>query len=108
MQEDEKARLGEYWLRSAEEDLAVADDLFKLKRFQYCLFFCQLALEKVLKAIFVKRNNTFAPPIHNLVRLADVARVQVGKTMKERLSEITTFNIEARYDVYKEKLYRKA
>jgi len=97
-----------YWLDSATEDLTLARDLFDLKRFSYCLFFCQLALEKMLKGIFAKRKESAAPPIHNLVRLADESGIKVTKAQKEALSEITTFNIEARYDIYKDKLYKKA
>ncbi len=104
----DKTRQKHYWLDSAAEDLTLAGDLFGLKRFSYCLFFCQLALEKLLKAIFVKRKQTTAPPIHNLVRLADEAGISVTNAQKETKSEITTFNIEARYDIYKDKLYKKA
>ncbi len=38
MQQTEKERLEEYWLQSAEEDLAVAQDLFKSKKFHHSLF----------------------------------------------------------------------
>ncbi|MGH7601969.1 MAG: HEPN domain-containing protein, partial [bacterium] len=38
------------WLESAEKDWDVARNLFKLKHYAYCLFFCHLTLEKLLKA----------------------------------------------------------
>ena len=43
----------EYWTRSAEYDLEVADSLFENKKYHYALFFGHLAIEKILKGIFV-------------------------------------------------------
>jgi HEPN domain-containing protein len=47
----------EYWTRSAEYDLEVADSLFKNEKYHYALFFGHLAIEKILKGIFVKRKQ---------------------------------------------------
>ena len=41
----------EYWTRSAEYDLEVADSLFENKKYHYTLFFGHLAIEKILKGI---------------------------------------------------------
>lgn len=67
-----------------------------------------MTLEKVLKAIFLNRNNTYPPPTHKLVRLAIQSKIKLDEESKKNLAEITTFNVEARYDILKEKLYKKA
>ena len=39
-----------YWLDIADEDLGVAEDLYKAKRWLYVAFMCHQAIEKTLKA----------------------------------------------------------
>ena len=108
MDTTEKTTLQTAWLKSAQEDLDTAQDLFSLKRYHYALFFCQLALEKVLKALVVKKNNTHPLPIHKLAKLAKDASLDLTQEQIDSLNEITTFNIEARYDILKEQLHKKA
>lgn len=105
---EEKEKLIKAWLESALEEFVVAKDLFKAKHYSQCLFFCQLALEKILKAAFIATNGAYPPPSHNLVKLAEGAKIELTKEWREQLGEITSFNVEARYDIHKEKLYRKA
>lgn len=108
MEQEERRKAINSWAKSAAEDLEIAEKLFGLKKFSYCLFFCQLALEKILKAIFIKTNDSYPPPTHKLQRLAKLANTSVNREKEQSLAEITTFNIEARYDIYKEKLYKIA
>lgn len=39
------------------------------KRYDACLFFCHLVLEKLLKGLVVKRTEKAAPCIHDLAEL---------------------------------------
>ena len=98
----------QYWEKSSENDFEVAQDLFKSKRYSYALFFCHLTLEKLLKSFIVRYTKKSAPLEHNLVRLADKAGFTLSGAQKDLLSEITTFNIKARYDDYKTNFYKKA
>ncbi len=77
--------------------MQVADHLYEKNDYSYALFFGHLAIEKILKALYVARKNEQAPPIHNLVRLAEVAGLALDSPQKESLIRITTFNLEARY-----------
>ena len=108
MDSSERIKFQDQWLKSAQEDLETAQELFGLKRFSACLFFCHLAVEKVLKALCIKTNDTSPPPIHNLVKLAADAKIEVDTVQEGDLKEITTFNVEARYDIHKLRLYKKA
>lgn len=108
MDTKEREKLVEAWVRSAQEELDLACELYISKRYTHCLFFCQLALEKLLKALIVNKQNTYPLPIHKLARLAKIAGIKLTEKQTEDLNEITTFNIEARYDILKEQLYKKA
>ena len=97
-----------YWLTASKEDFDSAEILFENKKYHHALFFCHLSIEKMLKAIIVKSTKTAPPLIHHLVRLAEKAVVPLSETQMNELAEITTFNIEARYDDYKLSFRKKA
>ncbi len=97
-----------YWLKASKEDFDTADILCKNKKYHHALFFCHLSIEKMLKAIIVKSTKTAPPLIHDLVRLAERAGLPLSELQKNELAEITTFNVEARYDDYKLSFRKKA
>jgi HEPN domain-containing protein len=90
-------RLKAYWLSEAIDALTVANHLVEKKDYSYALFFGHLAVEKILKALYVLQKGDHAPLIHNLVRLALDLELDLDETKKEALITITGFNIEARY-----------
>ena len=102
-----KDELVEYWLTEAEESLTVADHLFQKKDYSYALFFGHLAVEKLLKAIYVKERDEHVPRSHNLPRIAKAAGLTVPENILNDLIRITTFNIEARYPDYKRHFRKK-
>jgi HEPN domain-containing protein len=51
-----------YWLTTAQHDIESADDIFEAGRYDWALFVGHLALEKVLKAHWVKNNAGNIPP----------------------------------------------
>lgn len=97
-----------YWLETAEEDLKTAEELFELKRYHHALFFCHLSLEKLLKGLVYKRTHAHPLPIHDLAKLAKQGGLPVTDAVVQDLEEITTWNIQARYDTIKRTFYRKA
>jgi HEPN domain-containing protein len=94
-------RVKGYWLTEAEEALQVADHLMEKADYSYALFFGHLAVEKVLKALYMARLQEHAPPIHNLLRLARAVGLTLDEARTEALVTITAFNIEARYPDFK-------
>ncbi|MBU1568079.1 MAG: HEPN domain-containing protein [Proteobacteria bacterium] len=56
-----------YWLKTADHDWHVANHLYEKGDYSYALFFCHLTIEKLLKAIFTKREDKTPPFSHNLV-----------------------------------------
>jgi HEPN domain-containing protein len=97
-----------FWIDSAEKDWSVTKNLFKLKHYAYCLFFCHLTTEKLLKALVVQKTGKQAPQLHDLKRLAKLAGLKMTPEQRVHLEAITTFNIKARYDDVKQSFYQKA
>lgn len=46
-------------------------------------------------------------PTHNLLLLAKNAKLDISQQQTDAFREITTYNIEARYDDYKRSFYKK-
>jgi len=90
-------KLISFWRKSAEEDLAVARDLVHRNRIRHGLFFAHLALEKALKAHVCCVTQDIAPRLHNLVRLAELAELDIQPAQVDILAEMNSFNIEGRY-----------
>jgi len=86
-----------YWSDSSIEDWQVANELIRAVHTRQGLFFAQLALEKMLKALVCQSTNDLAPRIHNLVRLAEIANLELTADQVDILAEMNAFNIEGRY-----------
>ena len=97
------------WKQSAEENVKVATDLYKLGHFSWCLFLWHLAIEKAIKA-FIAKQDKEVPYIHNLSKLIKHAGVNLIQSYitESDLDEISGYNIEARYEDYKHDFYLKA
>lgn len=98
----------DYWFKSANKDFQVAQSLFNSKYYLYSLFFCHLTIEKILKALAVKRTKQHAPYTHNLVELAQKANLSLEQIDFDLLDKLTDFNLEARYPDFKLEAYQKA
>ncbi len=96
----------DYWFTSAANNRQAAEDNYSMKHYDWCLFLWQLTLEKILKGL-IARQGQVPPPIHNLKKLALIALPSINNYLSE-FEEITTFNLEARYDDFKLSFYRKA
>lgn len=96
-----------YWKDSSEKDYQVAKNLFSSKYYPQCLFFCHLTLEKLLKAIIIKRTKDYPPYIHDLRRLAEAGKVKLNSEQKQILDKISTFNIAGRYTNEKFEFYKE-
>ena len=95
-----------YWVESAKHDLDVAEILFRNKKYDWCLFIAHLVIEKMLKSFYVKNVDVLPPRIHDLVRLADRAKVEFDEDTLEFLDAVNTFNLSTRYPDEKLKFYK--
>ena len=94
-----------YWIVSANEDWDVAQDLLKSNKFSHALFFLQLSLEKLIKAVHISRKDEHPLYVHNLVLLSQKADIEFTDNELADLKEISSFNVTARYDSYKRDFY---
>ena len=91
-----------YWFESANEALETVETLLNNKKYVHAMFFLHLAVEKKLKGYYIHLNKEEAPHGHNLAVLASkISNAQFSERQLQILTEISRFNIAARYDDYK-------
>jgi HEPN domain-containing protein len=81
--------------------------LFEVKDYQWALFIGHIVIEKLLKAMVVKTTGEYAPFTHDLRRLVKLSKKEFQITQIGWLDTITSFNLNARYDSYKQAFYEK-
>lgn len=96
-----------HWIESSEGDFKVMQTLFETKSNSWCLFVGHITIEKLLKAYYVRKFRKHAPLTHNLYRLAELNEIELTNEYADWLFEITTFNLNARYDDYKNEFYAR-
>jgi HEPN domain-containing protein len=87
----------EYWRTSSDEDFAAAESLLERGHLRHSLFFAHLAVEKMLKAHVTRQTNDLTPRIHNLVRLAEIAALELEPAQERFLREFSVYQMEGRY-----------
>lgn len=71
------------------------------------LFFGHLALEKILKAIFVKKHSAHAPITHSLPNLVEKTGIEIDQEKIEKLAGFMEFYIEGRYPRSMDAVFKK-
>ena len=98
----------EYWLELSDYDFKTAEAMLNSQRFLYVGFMCHQAVEKMLKAVFVKKIEEIPPFTHSLSQL--IRKLGFEKFMTEKqftiIDKLEPLNIETRYPTYKEELFR--
>lgn len=73
----------------------------------YSLFFAHLTIEKLLKAHWLKDSGELAPPnVHSLTALHERIGFNLPTHLEAELPIITAWNLEARYQDYKDRFYK--
>ncbi len=87
----DKEKQIKYWLTS-DLDWETATDIFESnKNFHFCLFICHLVIEKLLKALVVKETNQHPLKTHNLLRLAEIAKIELNPDHLQFFEELNQF-----------------
>jgi len=87
----------DYWRIGGQEDLAAAVSLLEKGHLRHGLFFAHLALEKLLKAHVTRQTKDVPPRIHNLARLAEIAKLSISSEQSSLLNEFGVYQLEGRY-----------
>lgn len=96
-----------YWRESSDQNYMTMHNLLKTKDFSWALFLGHLVIEKLLKAIYIKENQKHSVFTHDLLRLASKTTLVLTGEYEEWLDDISTFNLNARYDSYKNDFHRR-
>ncbi len=95
------------WVDASRYDLETARALLGARRYLYVLFMCQQSMEKLLKAHMMARTVEFPPRIHSLVRLAELAGINLEEREKGLLERLSLYYIQSRYPPDIQNLTRK-
>ncbi len=95
-----------YWRESSDQNYATMNNLLKSKDYSWALFIGHLVIEKLLKAHYVKAQRKHALFTHDLLRLSSNCNLQISGEFEEWLDDISTFNLNARYDNYKQDFFK--
>ena len=97
-----------YWVDLSDYDIETAAAMLESKRYLYVGFMCHLAVEKQLKAFFIKICGEHPPKTHNLRMLAKKCGIydHFNNEQVQLLLALEALNIESRYPTDKEKLSR--
>jgi len=96
----------DYWLNGSAENMTDMRINMKNKRRVMALFCGHLAIEKMLKSICAARRISIIKE-HKLLKLANLAGMSLTSIQETELSNITDFNIAARYDDYKLRFHKQ-
>jgi HEPN domain-containing protein len=100
-------KIVDHWLTDSDRDYETMIHLFQTKDFSWSLFIGHIVLEKLLKAIVTKVTSDHAPFTHDLTKLAISAQFEFDEEQLNWLDTITAFNLNARYDSYKQAFKNK-
>ena len=99
----------DYWKQTANDSWETAEYLYGGRKFPEALFLFCLAIEKWLKAHWVKDNiNNLPPRIHDLYTLYSETSLELGSEHLDFLNIINRWNIEGRYPDYRFTLKKMA
>jgi hypothetical protein len=87
----------DYWVKGAEEDILTAHLLIREKRTLPGLFFCYLAIEKMIKAHVVKRIGDEAPQNQNLIDLSETADLEFDDSTRLFLGILMKFQFKGQH-----------
>ncbi|MDD1701444.1 MAG: HEPN domain-containing protein [Methanoregula sp.] len=85
------------WFRQAQYDIGTADTLVASGRYPPVLFFCHLALEKALKALWIEKFDDAPEKTHSLVFLVELLELNLPDNLVDPLLIINRLGISGRY-----------
>jgi HEPN domain-containing protein len=97
----------QHWRESSEQNYSTMQNLIKTNEYSWALFMGHLVIEKLIKALYVKNLHQHPLFKHDLLLLIKKIDIELPLNYDEWLDEITTFNLNARYDDYKQSFYKR-
>jgi HEPN domain-containing protein len=85
------------WFRQAQYDLGTAESLVSAERFPPAIFFCHLALEKGLKALYAEKFGETPEKTHSLIYLVELLELDLPQHYLDSLFVINRIGVTGRY-----------
>lgn len=102
-----KKEIIEHWITMSARDWQSVLALQKAGQFVHALFFSHLVIEKIIKAHWIQDNEENNPlKTHDLEILYNQTNLQLSNDQVDFLRIMNSWNIEGRYQDYKDKFYR--
>jgi HEPN domain-containing protein len=83
------------WVRQAEHDLENAKKNLNIEAFDVCLILCQQAVEKILKALYIKERQEEPPRTHSLRKLIELT--DMPDDALKLVAELDSYYLVLRY-----------
>ena len=83
--------------RQAQYDLGTAETLVSAERYPPAIFFCHLALEKGLKALYTEKYNDNPEKTHSLIYLVELIELELPQPYLDSLFVINRIGVTGRY-----------
>ncbi|HOW30377.1 MAG TPA: HEPN domain-containing protein [Bacteroidales bacterium] len=96
-----------HWIKTSDKDFITMMNLFHSKDYHWALFIGHIVIERLLKACVVKETLDHPPFTHDLSKLASLTGMPFTEEHLDWFDTISAFNLNARYDSYKEAFYKK-
>ena len=95
-----------YWIELSDYDIKTAEAMLHSERYLYVGFMSHQAIEKILKAYFVKIRSKTPPFSHSLSFLAKQSDIYKNFSEEQKIfiDLLEPMNIESRYPTHKEQL----
>ena len=84
-----KEDLIKYWINSSDKDFQAMMHLLEKGDYTWALFIGHLVIEKLIKGWYVKNVSNKPPFIHDLVRLAEKANLELEEDQKDLIDTVS-------------------
>jgi HEPN domain-containing protein len=94
------------WIKIAEDDINAAEWNLQGNQYLWCIFMCQQAIEKTLKAIYQFKKHKIPPFKHDLIFLTKSADIidECSEEIIELFAYLNIHYIETRYSEKRDEL----
>lgn len=87
----------EEWLKQAEYDMETAEAIFGTGKYIYAVFMSHLAIEKALKALYMKKLDHEPPKIHDLIFILKKITPNPPDPLRDFIHKLNSVSVPTRY-----------
>jgi len=95
-------KTAERWYKQGLHDFENAKKNYKIKAYDVCLFLCEQAIEKILKAYYYQKFKKNPPKVHSIEKLMEL--IELSEEFNEFAVELDDYYMALRYPDVTEKM----